>query len=403
MSVKRVPVEKLFPGMYLVGLDVSWIDTPFLKHKFMITTAEEIKKIRGSGAKFAEIDLSKSKLPKRKAASPPKPTQPPSAPEPEPAKTTELDKEVVMAKSLRQVAKKSLNNAFSAAQDGGDIDPASLTALVEESALSLTRNGHALLNMFHESPKGASLINHAFNVMSMAVMLGSRFELPEQELLHLGTAAMLMDVGWAKLPLELFENPSMYTDAEFNEVKKHVDYSVELLERNKFDPEVVNLVSMHHERIDGSGYYSNYRGDEIPLGCRLLSLADLYNSKTKGYYDSPSALPVTALRDVFQRSKDGLIDAQLAEMLIRMVGIYPVSSAVLLNTGEKGVVSKVNWRDGRKPIVTIHYNDRGSHMSRPQKVDLFTQLDPQNERAIVSVLDPNKPSDDPYGVLGFEA
>lgn len=226
-------------------------------------------------------------------------------------------------------------------------------------------------------------------------------DLNETELLWLGTAGLLMDIGWTKLPLDLFENISIYTEAEYSLIQKHVDYSVEILEKSGFEPEVVDLVVKHHERVDGSGYYAGYVGEEISLSSRILSLIDYYNSKINGYYNSPSAIPSTALQEVYQKAQKGSYDVELVELLIKMVGIYPVSSAVQLNTLEKGVVLKVNWRDALKPMITIYYNKNGLPLMKPMIIDLNKQLETQTQRSIKSVIDPRNPKHDPENLLVF--
>ena len=63
-------------------------------------------------------------------------------------------------------------------------------------------------------------------------------------------------------------------------------------------PEVVGLVAKHHERMDGNGYFSYHGDNDVPKMCRILSIADHYNSKIRGYYDSPAMIPSSVLKEI---------------------------------------------------------------------------------------------------------
>lgn len=168
MSKVKLPVNKIKPGMYLVGIDIPWMKSPFLKHRFLISTTEEVKKIKDIGVKVVDIDTEKSVV----SLQDDKPVEnirlplPPKAPKP-----NSFNKEIALAKTLKLEAKKHLNQAFDTAAMDAIIKPETLTRVVEKSTVSLMRNGHALLSLFHEKPKGKSLINHSFNVMSLSLMM----------------------------------------------------------------------------------------------------------------------------------------------------------------------------------------------------------------------------------------
>ncbi len=317
-------------------------------------------------------------------------------------KATGIASELETAKKLEAESKRKIKSAFEAVNaEGEKIDVESLVALVDQAHDSVLRNANALLALFHKKHDGNIFVDYAFNCMSMALLLGQRMDLSDKELSYLGTAALLMDIGWFKLPPALFNQGMAYTDQEYELVQQHVDYSVEILEQAGFDSEIVDLVVKHHERIDGTGYYSNYTAEDIPLGAQILSLVDHYNSQVLGYYDSSSVIPATALRNIYKNANKEQHDVSLVELLIQLVGIYPISSAVQLNTKEKGVVTKVNWRDALMPSVSIYYKQSGESLLTPKVVDLFRSKDTEQAKKITCVLNPKNTKHDPAQILNF--
>jgi HD-GYP domain-containing protein (c-di-GMP phosphodiesterase class II) len=210
-----------------------------------------------------------------------------------------------------------------------------------------------------------------------------------------------MDAGWCKVPNHLFTLQSEYTDDEYELIQEHIDHSVKVLDDAGFDYDVTGLVVKHHERFDGTGYYSNYEGSDIPLMSQILSLADHYNSLIKGYYCTSSIIPAHALKQIYLKAKQGSHDIGLVELLIQVVGVYPLSSAVVLNTQEKAVITRVNWRDGMSPTVRIFYDKNGVNRMKPMDVDLYNIREQDNPRKIQKILDTNIAQNDPANLLHF--
>src|ERR1700757_4851765 len=95
---------------------------------------------------------------------------------------------------------------------------------------------------------------------------------PEMEALH--AAALLHDIGKLAIPEHIISKPGRLTPEEFEKMKIHPVVGAEILERVRFPYPVVPIVRAHHERWDGSGYPFGLRGEEIPIGARILSTVD---------------------------------------------------------------------------------------------------------------------------------
>src|SRR5579872_2694259 len=110
--------------------------------------------------------------------------------------------------------------------------------------------------------------------MELAKELG----LSETELEALTAAAVLHDIGKLAVPEHIISKPGKLTPEEFEKMKIHPVVGAEILERVAFPYPVVPIVRSHHEKWDGSGYPDGLRGEEIPIGARILSAVDCFDA-----------------------------------------------------------------------------------------------------------------------------
>jgi putative nucleotidyltransferase with HDIG domain len=116
--------------------------------------------------------------------------------------------------------------------------------------------------------------DHLQRVQLYATEIGKDLGLSEQELEALTAAAVLHDIGKLAVPESIISKPGKLTRSEFEKMKVHPVVGAEILERVEFPYPVVPIVRSHHEKWDGSGYPYGLRGDEIPIGARILSAVD---------------------------------------------------------------------------------------------------------------------------------
>src|SRR4029079_7985835 len=94
----------------------------------------------------------------------------------------------------------------------------------------------------------------------------------------LQAAALLHDIGKLAIPEHIISKPGRLTPEEFEKMKIHPVVGAEILERVRFPYPVVPIVRAHHEKFDGSGYPFGLRGEEIPIGARILSAVDFLDA-----------------------------------------------------------------------------------------------------------------------------
>ncbi|HEX4602693.1 MAG TPA: HD domain-containing phosphohydrolase [Candidatus Angelobacter sp.] len=116
--------------------------------------------------------------------------------------------------------------------------------------------------------------DHLERVRVYAVEMAKRLNLPQDEVEALRAAALLHDIGKLAVPEHIISKPGRLTPEEFEKMKIHPIVGAEILERVHFPYPVVPIVRSHHERWDGTGYPDGLRGEDIPIGARILSAVD---------------------------------------------------------------------------------------------------------------------------------
>jgi HD-GYP domain-containing protein (c-di-GMP phosphodiesterase class II) len=120
---------------------------------------------------------------------------------------------------------------------------------------------------------------HSRRVATQSRVLARRLGLDEIEVGRIECAARVHDVGKIIVSPELLEKPGRLAPSEFEEIQRHAVFGARLVASLE-DPELTAIVRHHHERLDGSGYPDNLCGEEIPLGARIVAVADTIDALT---------------------------------------------------------------------------------------------------------------------------
>ena len=236
---------------------------------------------------------------------------------------------------------------------------------------------------------------HSVNVCILSVALGTRLGLPKSELSELGFAALFHDVGKVKLPIEILNKPGELTGEEWAEVRKHPIFGVKvLLSRrsiDKFCTRAMVVSFEHHLNLDHSGYPQMSAKRDLDLFSLIVTIVDVYDSMTSGrVYARTPLTPDEALRRMLQQQGKSF-DAVLLKVFINMLGIYPVGSVVILDTGEIGVVMEANPAELSRPQVAI-IADRCGKREKVETMDLTKMNEKTGEykRTILRTIDPHR-------------
>lgn len=155
---------------------------------------------------------------------------------------------------------------------------------------------------------------HLFRVRVYVSEIGKLMGLDDQLMQALLTASFLHDIGKLAVPEYIINKPGKLTKEEFEKIKIHPVVGADILERVQFPYPVVPIVRAHHEAWDGSGYPEGLKGEEIPIGARILSVVDCFDALAS---ERPyrKALPIDEAM-AFIKAKSGTqFDPKIAALL----------------------------------------------------------------------------------------
>jgi len=166
--------------------------------------------------------------------------------------------------------------------------------------------------------------SHVRRVQAYAIGLARALGITDQQTLKaIEAAALLHDTGKLAVPEHILNKPGKLTDAEFEKMKTHVDVGADILSLVQFPFPVVPIVQCHHENWDGSGYPRGVRGNDIPIGARILSVVDCFDALTS---DRPYRRAMTdqAALDILRDRRGRMYDPIVVDTFIKVYRDIPL-------------------------------------------------------------------------------
>lgn len=145
----------------------------------------------------------------------------------------------------------------------------------EENLVSLFT---ALSNMV--DGKRGWMRGHSERVAGYAVKIAIEMRLEEREIQDIRLAALCHDIGTLSLNDSLIDKPTPLTEEEYEMIKQHPVHGVTILQGGERFNDIVPLIRHHHERVDGRGYPDGLKNDEIPVGARIIHVAESFDAMT---------------------------------------------------------------------------------------------------------------------------
>src|SRR4051812_39079317 len=156
--------------------------------------------------------------------------------------------------------------------------------------------------------------DHLQRVKVYAMEIAKEMKVPPEELEALHAASLLHDIGKLAVPEHIISKPGRLTPEEFEKMKIHPVVGAEILERVRFPYPVVPIVRAHHEKWDGSGYPFGLKGEQIPIGARILTAVDFLDalSSDRQYR---RALPIDEVMKRLQAESGKAFDPKVVKVL----------------------------------------------------------------------------------------
>ena len=387
---KQVAIGDLKPGMYVARLDRPWLETPYKVQGGLIKSENDIEGL-AKYCEFVYIDIEKSGGPG------------PGAGLEEPAKRLSNDEQIrllidnaprkyeyqskfkdelktayqehaTLSSAIKRILDKTVNN--------NHLDLPTIEKAVMPMVESVMRNPDAFAWLTMMEKRDGYAYNHSLSAAIWAAAFGRNLGLPIKQIQQVSMGALLFDIGKIKLPEKLISNPNLYNAVEFNLVKKHVDYSLDIVKSiDGISEDIEEMIATHHERHDGSGYPKGLKGNSIPLFGKMAGIIDCYDAIISERLHAAAISPHDAVKKLYNWSGSEF-QPELIEQFIQVVGVYPVGTLVELSDGRIGVVVSHNKARRLRPRVMILMNKDKKFYSKFKTINLSNVKDDEDGRPL---------------------
>ena len=216
---------------------------------------------------------------------------------------------------------------------------------------------------------------HSVNVCVLSIITGAKLELSYDELKELGVGALLHDIGKVLIPSQILQKKSALNDEEYEIIKQHSVMGYNILKTMPQISEVSAMVALcHHERFDGKGYVSGLHKEEIHIYSRIVAIADIFDALTSDRIYRKKISTNQAI-DYLTVIAAPSFDSSVLYCFTKIIPPFPVGTGVILNTGEKGIVIKINANLPSRPVVRIVFNADDSRKIIFNEINLATQTE----------------------------
>lgn len=229
--------------------------------------------------------------------------------------------------------------------------------IIDDILDDIMRNRDALYVMSELMGTDMYTFKHSTEVAILSILIAQKFGMAPDVIRKIGMGAMLHDIGKVNVPNDILNKPEKLTPEEFQIIKEHARQGYELLKDSySISPMSRQIILLHHEKLDGSGYPLGLSEDGIPLHVRIVSMCDVFNAliSERSYRHAKSiddALEILRTMVVYE------LDATVYHSLVEVINIYPPGTFVELTDGRKGIVIRANKAVPTRPVVQIIENN----------------------------------------------
>ena len=406
MAHRTIPLSDLKVGMYLIGVDRSWLHTPFLRHKFEISAQAEIDTLRASGIAQVTIDTDRGL---DVAGSKVKQTDPvpvleaqapnPSATNPVPLERTAvmLADNLALAKQRRTEWINRLNHLFDGTRATGLVSYAEASQLVDEMIGFIFERQAACYAVMGLREQDPTVHEHGLTVCTLSVIIGQALSYPREVLQHVGVAALLHDVGLVRLPKNILKRTKSMPPAQQALYDSHPAQGLVVLEKSGVrDAEVLSIVK-HHHAAPTLPAGTEGQPEQDRAYAALVGIVDQYDELLTGQTGGPPMSSNQAMTQLYQRYRDQPYLLDQVSYLIRAIGVFPLYSLVALKSGEVGVVGSITPGKAHLPILYLCRDAKGVSCAPPLELDLAQE--PEGGRSIHDIRDPRREGIDVESIL----
>ena len=193
---------------------------------------------------------------------------------------------------------------------------------------------------------------HSIRVKLYSVLIAKTFNLDEKAVEIIEKAATLHDIGKIGIRDSVLQKEGKLTDEEYQHIQEHVVITHNILEKIHMSDDfkmVTEIACSHHEKYDGNGYYRKLKGEEIPLGGRILAVSDVFDAITskRHYRDKMPIINVIniLLKDSGTHFDKNIVDCFLSISVDKLIKVFLTENNLILEYSHKKVLEKYSMID----------------------------------------------------------
>ena len=212
---------------------------------------------------------------------------------------------------------------------------------------------------------------HGINVAIFAIKIGEGLGYKRDQLVELGIAALIHDIGMCKIPDEVVNKEGVLTNEEYALIKKHPQFGYDIIfnalgEEYKW---LADVVSQEQEREEGQGYPRGLLGNEIHEYAKVIGIVDVYEALSHPRPQRKRFLPYEATKVIVNSSKN-MFPQKLIKALLTKLSCFPTGSYVVLNSKAIGRVVETNEAYPLRPVIEMLYDSMGKKLTEKKIVKL---------------------------------
>lgn len=244
-------------------------------------------------------------------------------------------------------------DVFKRIKDYGELDLERIRHNVEETLPDMVRNNDVLMRLNQLKQSDDYTFQHSLRVSILATMIGKWLGYTQFELLELGEAGLLFDIGKMNIPEYILKKPGGVTGDEYELVKKHAQFSYSLLLKTKGVSSNIKYAALHHhERMDGSGYPLRLRENQIHDFAKIIMVCDVFDAMITDRPYKKGVSPLVAA-DYLSWSSGKLFDSEVCYVFVKKLSEYYIGKKVTLSNGDEGKIIFIDQNYPTRPIVQV--------------------------------------------------
>ncbi len=240
------------------------------------------------------------------------------------------------------------------------------TRIIDE----ILENKEVIVNLSDIRSKDEYNYAHNVNVCCLAVLTAVRLGISDDKIKEIAIGAILHDLGKARIPKDIIDRQEQLSEREYEVYKQHVTLGYEAVKEKKWLSSLSKVIILtHHERINGSGFPYGWTEEKIHEAVKIVSICDVFDTMTNKRLER-DAYKTYEVIEYLMAMKGSLFDAQIVDVFINLIALYPSGSGIITNKNDYGIVVKQNQGLSTRPIIRLLKNINGDSYPPNMEIDL---------------------------------